>query len=294
MRSRTVLEPSLRTAYLDRLGLDAEPPSAAALTRLHRAQVERVPYETFWLQMGERRTIDQSESVSWIARGRRGGYCFHLNGAFAALLHDLGYQVTMHVAGVHERSGGSQDVMGNHVALTVAGVPNATNPEGRWYLDVGLGDALYEPIALRGGHGREGQVTLTADADAWYFRPASVGSIAGVTISTASTMIEAFQARHAHNVTSPHSSFHRTVTAQRRHASGSDIVRGCVLTQRAGDRVTSTPFTDRSAWLDVLGDLFDLHLDRRSASLDALWHQVQTTHQAWLDSRPASNAKEAA
>lgn len=35
------------TAYLDRLGLDAEPPSLQALTRLHRAHVERIAYETF-------------------------------------------------------------------------------------------------------------------------------------------------------------------------------------------------------------------------------------------------------
>lgn len=42
MSPNAVLDPCLRTAYLDRLGLDAEPPSAGALARLHRAQVERV------------------------------------------------------------------------------------------------------------------------------------------------------------------------------------------------------------------------------------------------------------
>ena len=42
-----------QTAYLRRLGLEAEPPSVDALQRLHRAQVERVPYETMWIHAGE-------------------------------------------------------------------------------------------------------------------------------------------------------------------------------------------------------------------------------------------------
>ena len=43
----------LAKSYLARLGLDAEPPTAAALVRLHRAHVERVPWETLWIHCGE-------------------------------------------------------------------------------------------------------------------------------------------------------------------------------------------------------------------------------------------------
>ena len=70
-----------RDAYLARLGLDAEPPSVEALFRIHRARVERVPYETLWIQLGERWGVDTAGSVARIALRRRGGYCFHLNGA---------------------------------------------------------------------------------------------------------------------------------------------------------------------------------------------------------------------
>ena len=56
-----------RDAYLARLGLDAEPPSAEALFRLHRAQVERVPYETLWIHLGEGWGIDAAESFRRIA-----------------------------------------------------------------------------------------------------------------------------------------------------------------------------------------------------------------------------------
>ena len=49
----TALDPALQSAYLTRLGLEAEPPSAGALQRLHMRHVERVPYETLWIQLGE-------------------------------------------------------------------------------------------------------------------------------------------------------------------------------------------------------------------------------------------------
>jgi arylamine N-acetyltransferase len=91
----------LRDAYLDRLGLDAEPPSAEALRRLHRRHVERVPYETLWIQAGERWGIDPVEAMTRIALHRRGGYCYHLNGALGLVLRSLGYSVHGHVGGVH-------------------------------------------------------------------------------------------------------------------------------------------------------------------------------------------------
>ena len=61
-------------AYLGRLGLDQEPPSAGALSRLHRAQVERVPYETLWIHAGDVWDVDVDSSVRRVAHRRRGGY----------------------------------------------------------------------------------------------------------------------------------------------------------------------------------------------------------------------------
>ena len=43
-----------------------------------------------------------AESTRRVATTRRGGYCYQLNGAFGTLLTALGYQVSVHVAGVHE------------------------------------------------------------------------------------------------------------------------------------------------------------------------------------------------
>ena len=59
----------LRDAYLDRLGLEAEPPSANGLRRLHRRHVEEVPYETLW-STPARRLCPRTSGVS-CARGLR-------------------------------------------------------------------------------------------------------------------------------------------------------------------------------------------------------------------------------
>lgn len=113
-------------AYLERLGAQREPPSAGALRRLHRAHVERVPYETVWIHTGLRYTCSATESLARIASTSQGGYCFHLNGAFSELLAALGYDVVRHVGGVHGPDGPSEDAMTNHLVLTVHGLRTVT------------------------------------------------------------------------------------------------------------------------------------------------------------------------
>ena len=104
--------------YLDRLGVERAVPSVDHLFRLHRAHVERVPYETTWMFLEETRGVDQRASIDLIARQGRGGYCFHLNGALAALLEHLGYDVTLHLGGVHHPEPDTAD-LANHLVLIV-------------------------------------------------------------------------------------------------------------------------------------------------------------------------------
>ena len=144
------LEPTVRAAYLERLGVEAGPPSVDALFRLVQRHAERVPYETLWIAAGERWTIDPAQAARRIAFAGRGGYCYHLNGALGLLLRSLGYAVRGHVGGVHGTVP-TPDELGNHLVLTVAELPTDTNPSGHWYVDTGPGDALPEPLPLMTG-----------------------------------------------------------------------------------------------------------------------------------------------
>ncbi len=98
------LPDDLARAYLDRLGVDVVPGDVQArdLARLQLAHVERLPYETVEIVLGRPPGIDPVASARRVVGGR-GGYCFHMNGAFSALLAWLGVDVTRHVAGVQRR-----------------------------------------------------------------------------------------------------------------------------------------------------------------------------------------------
>jgi arylamine N-acetyltransferase len=279
-------------AYLARLGLDAEPPSAAALARLHRRHVERVPYETLWIHAGEGWDTDPVAAAGRIAHAGRGGYCYHLNGAFAELLAALGYAVTRHVGGVHGPDGPDRASLTNHLVLGVAGLPTDEAPDGRWYVDVGLGDCLHEPLPLAPGTHRQGPFTLVIDGveaggvGDWHLTHDPVaGSFAGMSWQAAPTGTEAFAATHVELSTSPDSQFVRVVTAQRRDATGTDALRGLLLSRVGEGASPPTALERRDDWFAALGDGFGLRLPDDVA--DRLWARVSAAHQRWLESQRA-------
>jgi arylamine N-acetyltransferase len=276
-------------AYLDRLGLDAEPPSVDALQRLHRAQVERVPYETMWIHAGEAWDIDVGSSVERIVRAGRGGYCFHLNGAFSALLQSLGYAVTRHVGGVHGPAGPDREMLTNHLVLTVADLPTSDNPSGVWYVDAGLGDALHEALPLLAGEHDSGPFRLALEEVAdgvgdWHLTHDPAGDFTGMSWQSAPASMADFAERHAWLSTSRDSGFVQVATAQRRDATGVDVMRGLVLTRVGAGTGPAEPLTDRSDWFAALADVFGLRFDGAPTDrLDTLWERVLAAHLRWQD-----------
>lgn len=276
-----------RDAYLARLGLDAEPPSAEALLRLHRAHVERVPYETLWIHTGARWDIDVDRSVERVATQRRGGYCFHLNGAFGELLRSLGYQVTRHVGGVHGPDGPRGEAMSNHLVLTVAALPSDANPEGEWYVDAGLGDALHEPVALRPGPIEQGPFRLALERSDdgigdWHLSHDVNGSFTGMSWRAEPAAPGAFDAMHHHLSTSPESGFVKVLSAQRRDATGVDILRGLTV-KRVGAGASETTIEREPDLAACLGDLFGLPVGPMVAdgSFGLLWQRTHAAHVQW-------------
>ena len=288
------LDPEVCDSYLARLKLDREPPSADALSRLHRAHVERVPYETMWIHSSDRWGIDPIASARRISLEGRGGYCFHLNGAFSELLTTLGYSVTRHVGGVHGPDGPSVDALTNHLVLTVAGLPTDTNPMGVWYVDVGLGDALHDAVPLVEGEFRQGPFLLSLEATHdgvgdWHLTHDPLGTFPGMSWRMSVATMADFVDRNVVLSTSPESGFVRIACAQRRDATGVDIMRGLFLTRVGEGRAPSDALTDRDDWFGALADVFDLTFEGvDTAVLDSLWARVRTAHDASFEEETAS------
>lgn len=129
------------TAYLRRINYSGPlDPSAETLRRLHRAHMLSVPFENLDIHIERLIVLDEAKLLSKVVGQRRGGFCYELNGAFAALLRALGFDVTMLSAEVAGGDGGFGPAF-DHMALLV-------QLEARWLADVGFGDSFREPLLL--------------------------------------------------------------------------------------------------------------------------------------------------
>ena len=82
-----------------------------------------------------------------IVEQRRGGFCYELNGAFAWLLNELGFEVTLLSARVPREDGSSTPEF-DHLTLRV-------DLEEPWLADVGFGDLFLDPLRLKVGMEQE-------------------------------------------------------------------------------------------------------------------------------------------
>ncbi|NAS24332.1 arylamine N-acetyltransferase [Herbidospora sp. NEAU-GS84] len=269
--------------YLRRLRLSAGKPSVDGLFALQQAHVERVPYETLPIWLGRPTSVDPAESAARIVAGR-GGYCFHLNGALSELLSALGYSVTRHFGGVQGSAADSAGARGNHLVLTVDGLPTDENPSGEWLVDAGLGDAIHSPIPLIEGVYDQGPFTYRlrpseAEPGGWRLDHDPRGSFVGMDFRKAPTEMSAFESEHVRLSTSPESGFVRVFSIQRRDATGVDVARGLVLT-RIGHDSTSTTLDRETDYFAALADVFDLHPTAEERAI--LWPQLTVSHEKWL------------
>ncbi|MDT0341738.1 arylamine N-acetyltransferase family protein [Streptomyces litchfieldiae] len=272
--------------YLRRLGVpDPGRPTVAALRVLQAAHVERVPYETLEIHLGRSTTVDPAESVARVLRGR-GGYCFHLNGAFGTLLRALGYDVVGRWGGVQGDVADPPGADGTHLALTV------DCEDERWLVDVGLGDGPYEPLPLRVASHRQAPFTYRmrpseVEPGGWRLDHDPGGSFAGMDFTVTEPAVpEDFAARHRELSTSPDSAFVRIASVLRRDAEGVDTLRGCVLGRidEAGRR--ERELTTAGDWFEALAGIFGLTLaDTDADERAALWARVRGAHDAWRASR---------
>lgn len=115
-------------------------PTARTLRDLHVAHQLAVPFENLSIFLGEPIVLDEEALFDKIVVRRRGGFCYELNGLFAALLRELGFRVEMLSAGV-AHPGGSFGPEFDHMVLLVS-------LERRWLVDVGFGDSFREPLLL--------------------------------------------------------------------------------------------------------------------------------------------------
>jgi arylamine N-acetyltransferase len=294
MRSQNGFQPSPDdiAAYLRRLGVDHPGvPSLSALRALHRAHVDRVPYEALDIQVGRPTSVHPREAISRILRGR-GGYCVQLNSAFSTLLAALGYDVTWRPAGVQVSA--SSPPPGTTHAPHLA--PTVALDGEEWLADIGLGDALIEPLPLRSGVYRQGVFTFRlapsrTEPGGWRFNHDPRGSVAGMDVAMSSAGVADFERWHDYLATAPESRLVRTVMVMRRDEAGADSLTGCMLRRVDATGKTVRELTTADDWYGALADVFDLTLEEiGETERAALWSGVRAAHEAWLAAKARSTS----
>ncbi|KOX02543.1 acetyltransferase [Streptomyces sp. NRRL B-1140] len=130
-------------AYLRRLGVGHPAwPTVDALRELHLRHLRAVPFENLSIHLGEEIVLEEKRLLDKVVDGRRGGFCYELNGSFGALLTALGYDVTLLAARVYGDEG-RPGIPYDHLALRVRTVDG-----GDWLADVGFGAHSHLPLAF--------------------------------------------------------------------------------------------------------------------------------------------------
>ena len=129
-------------AYLERIdhpALDA--PDLANLASLQDAHVRTVPFENLDIHLGRPLSLAIPALFDKVVHQRRGGFCFELNGLFAALLCALGYTAWLVEARTVEDDG-QLGPRFDHARIIVL------LDEEPWLVDVGTGASPRGPIRL--------------------------------------------------------------------------------------------------------------------------------------------------
>lgn len=157
-------------AYLDRINYSGTlAPTPGALRALQLAHLRSVPFENLSIHAGQPIILNDEALFEKIVERQRGGFCYELNGLFAALLRDLGFSVRMLSARVANADG----IFGpdfDHMTLLV-------EMKDRWLVDVGFGDSFEEPLLLDDpGEQRQGpyQYQVIRDGEDFVLRRAEV------------------------------------------------------------------------------------------------------------------------
>jgi len=244
-------------SYLERIGHEGpRTPSLDTLRALHRRHMLTVPFENLDIHLGRTIALDESAAFDKIVRQRRGGFCYELNGLFAALLRELGYEVDLlsgRVANEIGRFGPEFD----HLVLLV-------RLDGqRWIADVGFGDSFLDPLALEGGEQSSGGMLYFIDS--WpegliLLREENGAWSAKYVFTLQPRRLEEFASMCVYHQTSPHSTFPRARICSRATLQGRITLSEMRLIQMADGERTEQILESEEQYQKALVEHFGIEL----------------------------------
>jgi N-hydroxyarylamine O-acetyltransferase len=258
-------------AYLKRIEYQGSlEPTLETLRALHRQHLLTIPYENLDIHLGRRLELNEKRIFEKIVLEKRGGWCFEMNGLFAWVLRDLGFEVDL-LSGAVGRERVGAEAEGNHLVLLVK-LPQP------YIADVGFGD-LPEPLPLGEGDYQQGFLTvrLTKEAERWTFHNHEYGGAKGFDFTLQSHQLADFTTQCHRLQTSPDSGFVQKTVCQRFLPDGFVTLRGAVLTTVKANGATKRVIDSEKEYKEILRDFFGLELE-----VSDLYAKVWQRHLDWL------------
>lgn len=243
--------------YLDRVGyrgpLDVTPDT---LRRLHHAHLLAVPFENLDIHLGRPIVLDLDAIFDKIVRRRRGGFCYELNGLFAWLLGELGFDVAMVSARVANERGELSPEF-DHMALLV-GLDRV------WLADVGFGASSREPLPLDepGEQLWDGVAySLARDGDGWLLVGRDeTGPRPQYRFTETARRLEEYGPMCLYHQTSPESHFTRKRVCSLATPDGRVTLSDMRLIVTRGAERSERQLADDAEYAATLRDLFGVEL----------------------------------
>ena len=255
-------------AYLERIGHAGRVRTDAdTLCAIHRAHILAIPYENLEIQLGRENLLSEDAFVSKLVDGRRGGWCYEMNGLLTLALRQIGFKVTR-VAGAVGRSMLADEAVGNHLVGLV-------DLDRRYVVDVGLGDGPLEPFPLEEREWREGKLAFRLerlDQTWWRFHNHEHGMARNFDFSEEPRELDWYQPKCSQLQTADISTFVQYAIVSRRSAGGFQALRDTSHLQLLDGEMTRRELTSGVEYATLLREILGHDL---GAEAETLWRRVQ-------------------
>jgi len=257
-------------AYFDRIGFTETPTiSRSTLNALMRTQLQAIPFENLSQQLGIPVSTDVSIIYSKIVEQRRGGWCFELNGLFAWVLTEIGFDVKT-LAGHVGDAGSGRAKPADHMFLLV----NCGEP---LLVDVGFGGSMIEALPMREQTVRQAPYTISiTEEDDGFLRFTEQMGEGHTSFDFRLTPVGAgyFDEISLSLQTDEESSFRRTLTAQRHYENRHIVLRGRLLRTISPDGLHEVLLQTSDELVKCLSNEFGLDLPE----VATVWPRIMRRH----------------
>ncbi len=262
--------------YVDRIGYSGSlEPRLETLIGLHRAHLQTIPYENLEIHFGHKLELKLERIFERLVLEHRGGWCYEMNGLFAWVLREIGFDVRL-VSTQVTRADGSLMAPGDHVALIVQ---PETESQKLWLADVGWGNGFFDPLPLEVGKYRQGflEYRLISHGQMWRFFNQQYGAD-GFSFTLEPRQLEEFQERCTWQQSSAESGFVRVTVCQRFTPDGINTLRDATLIRLTASGELRHTVSSFEEYEQILREDFKLEV----SNLHELWPRVWQHHLEWV------------